>query len=279
MRAALVAIVASLLLFAATPTLAQQTRDGRGVSSRVPVLEKIKVPPQELLAMRTRFERALKDRVALPLLDDLYGLPVERRIAWLRLKVEEGRSALFRYHLARNLWIMADTTERAAERRSAESVAREVALGLGDAPEEAVDPLSHELKAEAVRQALLSYVAMRVNSPLCRDGSSPDSYLHQLGNDLQPMLSFLSALDAGDRADLVEEVLRRELRLNLLTRGDDLLCRRGIYGDRYCAPGSPPGSCPDGAAPYGEFMPEDVIQPHRSSMRRKARAEIQALGR
>jgi hypothetical protein len=278
MRAAAVAIVAFLSLFAATPTLAQQRVDERGASLRAPVLEDIKVPPQELQAMSTRFERALKGRVTLPLLDDLYGLPVERRIAWLRIKVEEGRSALFQYHLARNLWIMADARERIAERRFAGS-AREVALALGDMPDEAAHPKSSELKAEAVRQALISYVAMRANSPLCRDRSSPDSYLHQLGNDLQPMLIFLAALDAGDRSDLVDEVLRRESRLNLLSRGDDLLCRRGIYGDRYCAPGSPPGSCPEGAAPYGEFMPEDVIQPHRSSMRRKARAEIQALGR
>jgi hypothetical protein len=275
MRTLAVILAAMLSIVGAASSFAQQARGGPG--SAAPVLKDIEVPPEEMRAMTARFELALKGRVTLPLLDDLYGLPVERRIAWLRMKVEEGRSALFQYHLARNLWIMSGVRERKLERRN--GAGRPAEAALGDETDQAPDPVSQELKSEAVKQALLAYVAMRVNALICRDPSSPDSYLHQLGNDLQPMLAYMEGLEPRARAAIVDDTLRRETRLGLLSRGDDLLCRRGIFGDRYCAPDAPAGSCPEGAAPNGEFMPEEVVQPHRLTQRRKARAEIGALAR
>ena len=108
---------------------------------------------------------------------------------------------------------LASVEPAGAEGGVADRGAEDESAGFGSA--------GRELRAEAVRQALLAYVALRVNAPLCRDRTSPDDFLHLLGVDLQPMLAFLGSLPADERAAIVDEALRREARINLAARGDD----------------------------------------------------------
>jgi hypothetical protein len=208
------------------------------------------------VASPATLDALLEQAATVPLADALARLQPAVRIAWLKGAVQTGGSSVLVVPLVRTL-------------------VRQARLRAEEEETEAADGLL----AEALGYGLYGYIAMRVQAPLCSDLTSPDEYLHELGEVLSPLLDHLAGLDAASRRRITGEALALDDRIRPLVRRDTLICRRGLFADRFCPPGAPKESCPERAAPWAEFVSGDDMLGPRLKARKRARDEVLALGR
>ena len=133
------------------------------------------------------------------------------------------------------------------------------------------------LERMAALTALVAYVGLRTNAPLCNDVTSPDEHVYQLGQMMPQVSAILARLDADVRRALVQEALRLDASLAFAGRGDPMICKTGIHGSRYCPEEPARGACESDAFPLPEFSSSSLLPETRERARRRARAEVSAL--
>jgi hypothetical protein len=201
-------------------------------------------------------EALLRNAETRGLSDALLSVPPAARIAWLIRAIDAGGSSILVLPLVRTLL-------RQAQSRDDE----------GD------EVVAEAMLSKATHYALYGYIAMRIQALLCSDMTSPDEYLHELGEALTPLLPRLAALDPASRKTIVDAAIALDDRLRPIAGPDNLICRRGQFADRFCPPGTPKDNCPENAAPWAEFARADDLLGARLKARKRARDEVMALAR
>lgn len=133
------------------------------------------------------------------------------------------------------------------------------------------------LERQVIVSALVAYVGLRANTPLCNDITSPGEQVYRLGQHMPAVLRLLAERDGTARRALVGEALATEEALGLMQRGDPLICQTGLNANRYCPAETPRGQCPAGAFPMPEFSTSAFLRESRERARRLARSEVAAL--